>query len=296
MKILRIIRKIIEHPLNEGNAWNAIVRFFRWQLGMRIIGRPVIFDWFMGLRFIVSKGEEGMTGNIYHGLTEFPDMAFTLHTLRNGDLFLDVGANAGSYTLLACGIVGCNGIAFEPIPETHARLINNINLNLLQDKVITHNLALGRETGELLFTRHLDDTNHVVPIGEPEKGARSVMVVPLDTIIGDAAPSLIKIDVEGYELAVLEGAHEVLKNLELNALIVEINGSSERYGYEPEGIVTKLGSYGFRPFRYEPSCRKLEQLDSSNPEKGNTIFVRNITLARERIASAPSIKIFDKEF
>ena len=99
MKILRIIRKIIEHPLNEGNAWNAIVRFFRWQLGMRIIGRPVIFDWFMGLRFIVSKGEEGMTGNIYHGLTEFPDMAFTLHTLRNGDLFLDVGANAGSYTL-----------------------------------------------------------------------------------------------------------------------------------------------------------------------------------------------------
>jgi hypothetical protein len=44
---------------------------------------------------------EKMSGNIYAGLHEFGDMAFVLHFLRAGDLFADVGANIGSYTVLA---------------------------------------------------------------------------------------------------------------------------------------------------------------------------------------------------
>lgn len=272
------------------------MRFLRWQLGIRLIGRPVIFDWFMGLRFIVSKGEEGMTGNIYHGLTEFPDMAFTLHFLRTEDLFMDVGANAGSYTMLACGISKCDGIAIEPIPTTCTRLYNNISLNLLQDRVQIHKLALGREAGEIFLTKHLDDTNYVLPDGACEHGALSVQVATLDSLVNDAIPSLIKIDVEGYELAVLEGANKVLKSPELNALIIETNGSQRRYGREEQELIGKLSIYGFRPYRYEPFIRRLEGLDGLNADAGNTIFIRNVALANERLENGPLIKIFDREF
>lgn len=48
----------------------------------------------------------GATGNIYVGLHEFEDMAFLLHVLRRTDLFVDVGANIGSYTILAGGAAG----------------------------------------------------------------------------------------------------------------------------------------------------------------------------------------------
>ena len=77
----------------------------------------------------------GVTGNIYAGLHEFADMAFVLHFLRAGDLFADVGANVGSYTILASGVVGCRTVAFEPDPVTAAALERNINLNKIAERV-----------------------------------------------------------------------------------------------------------------------------------------------------------------
>ena len=56
---------------------------------------------------------DGATGNLYVGLHEFEEMAFLLHFLRRGDLFADVDANVGSYTILAAVAVGTEAIAFE---------------------------------------------------------------------------------------------------------------------------------------------------------------------------------------
>ena len=64
-----------------------------------------------------------MTGNIYCGLAKFADMAFVLHVLRAGDLFVDIGANAGAYTLLASSVTGAKTTCFEPAPATYARLL-----------------------------------------------------------------------------------------------------------------------------------------------------------------------------
>lgn len=60
----------------------------------------VQFDWIEGARLMVRNGMTGATGNIYCGLHEFTDMSFVLHLLRPDDLFVDVGANIGSYTVL----------------------------------------------------------------------------------------------------------------------------------------------------------------------------------------------------
>ena len=93
---------------------------------------------------------------------EFADMAFVLHFLRPGDLFADVGANVGSYTILAPGVVGCRTVAFEPDPVTAAALERNIALNRISERVETRKAAVGerRWLGSLLGG--FDTENHIV--------------------------------------------------------------------------------------------------------------------------------------
>ena len=129
MSILNSIKFITSHPLNKDDKLKSIFRFLRWQIGSRLLPGIVVYDWINGSKFLVGIGETGLTGNIYTGLHEFSDMAFLLHVLRPDDLFIDVGANVGSYTILACAAIGACGYAFEPIPTTYKRLIENIRIN-----------------------------------------------------------------------------------------------------------------------------------------------------------------------
>jgi precorrin-6B methylase 2 len=99
---------------------------------------------------------EGATQNIYVGLHEFPDMMLLLHFLRKGDLFLDVGANIGSFTVLASGVCGAETWAFEPDPDTLRHLKQNIAVNGLDALVKVYQCALGAEQGEVAFTFGLD--------------------------------------------------------------------------------------------------------------------------------------------
>jgi len=111
-----------------------MARVLRWQIASHIQDE-VIVHWIGGTRLAARRGMTGLTGNIYAGLHEFADMAFVLHFLRPCDLFVDVGANVGSYTILASGVVRCHTVAFEPDPLTAAALERNINLNQIADLV-----------------------------------------------------------------------------------------------------------------------------------------------------------------
>ena len=88
------------------------------------------------------------------------------------------------------------------------------------------------------------------------------------------AETLIKIDVEGYETPVLEGAQKTLEKHELNAVIMELNGSGSRYGYDEARILELMFSYGFKTYSYNPLARKLINLDGKNLNEGNTLFIQ----------------------
>ena len=136
----------------------------------------------------------GATGNIYVGLHEFADMAFLLHFLRPSDIFLDVGANVGSYTVLASAVVGAKSVSIEPDPDTVCALKRNIDANEISEKVTVRAVAVGAEEGELSFTIGLDTMNRAAHAGDA--AVRIVKQVRLDTLTADA-PALIKLDVEG---------------------------------------------------------------------------------------------------
>ncbi|HEX4150720.1 MAG TPA: FkbM family methyltransferase [Steroidobacteraceae bacterium] len=295
MAIIPLLKFITNHPLNRDRKAEALMRFARWQLASRAFPADIVCEWVNGARFFARNGETGLTQNIYTGLQEFPDMAYVLHVLRSTDLFVDIGANVGSYTILACKGVGASGIAVEPIPATYIRLQENIRLNRLENTVVCLNIGIGEAAGTIRFTDSLDTVNHALANGESDVGTIDVQVSMLDGIMKDNAPSLIKIDVEGYETPVLKGAAETLQKASLHSVIMELNGSGARYNYQESKILDMMLDHGFATYTYEPFTRSLKKLKGKSLQSGNTLFIRDVDHVTERLRAAPKINVLGKE-
>ncbi len=288
MRIIRTLRFIFNHPLNRAKRYQSLYLFLRWQIFSRIIKYPIIFDFGTKCKLIAKKGMAGATGNLYCGLHEFEDMSFLLHYLRESDLFIDVGANIGSYTVLSSGEIGTKTYSFEPSPSTFENLQNNININNISHLVQQFNIALGDKDDTIKFTKGLDTINHVAI--EKEANHVLVPVKRLDEIIPiTKLKILMKIDVEGYETNVIQGMDKTLSNNDLNAIIIELNGSGRRYGFDENKIHEKLKSHKFLPYKYLPLNRQLELQEELGNQ--NTIYIRDISLARQRVQNAPAITI-----
>lgn len=292
MNIISILKYITNHPLNRDNKINAIVRFFKWQINTKLNPFPVIYPFTERSKLVVAKGMTGATGNLYCGLHEYNDMFFLLHFLRKEDLFIDIGANVGSYTVLASAHVGARSITFEPVPVTYSTILQNIYINRINELVKPLNIALGSKKDKLMFTSSYDTVNHVVAESENAENAIEVMVDKLDNVLQGERPSLIKIDVEGFETEVINGAHEVLKSEKLKAIIIELNGSGgSRYGYNEDEIKNTLKNLGFTPHVYDPVKRELKQLSEFGNE--NTIYIRDLHFVEQRIKAADKVKVLN---
>lgn len=287
MGLSKTIKFVINHPLNRDHKMKAISRFVKWQLNNKFNRYPIIYPFTERSKLIIQKGMTGATGNLYCGLHEYRDMAFLLHFLRKEDLFVDIGANIGSYTVLAAAHVGAETISIEPVPSTFAHLIDNVNINKIYEKVNALNIALGAEEGNINFTKNQDTTNHVAVDGD--KDTITVAVSALDKVLNDRDPVLLKIDVEGFETEVLKGASRTLACRDLKAIIIELNGSGTRYGYDESQLHQTLLDLGFAPFQYNPAKRELISIDTFGTH--NTIYVRDIEFVSERVRNAEKVKL-----
>jgi FkbM family methyltransferase len=291
--LINTLKFIFNHPVTRHHKWAAIRRFASWQIQSRTFHQPVVYPFIENSKLIVEGGMTGATGNIYTGLHEFEDMMFLLHLLRPGDVFVDVGANIGSYTILASAVAGAKSMSFEPVPLSFLRLKNNVAVNNSEGSVLLYNMGVGKEQGELNFTSGLDTMNHVVTGGaDAAKGIIRVKIVRLDDMLESQIPALIKIDTEGFELAVLEGALSTLANPALMAIIVELNGSCLRYGIEEKDIHTFITERGFAPVSYNPFERSFFHKSSFNPN-GNTIYLRNEMVVKNRLENSRKFQVLN---
>jgi FkbM family methyltransferase len=273
--MIRTLNFITDHPLTRDRPLAALGRFMRWQITSRL-REEILVNWLEGARLAARNGMTGATGNIYCGLHEFTDMAFVLHVLQPGDLFVDAGANIGSYTILAAKVCGAEVLAVEPDPGTMTFLRRNLAVNGIEARVETAQCALGARRGTVRFTVGQDTTN-CVTTDTHEKATREVRVESLDNLLAGRKPSLLKLDVEGYEAEVLSGAATALQEQSLVAVQTETDSPSVR---------DILAGTGFTEVFYDPFVRAF----GPKPDKrigSNSLFVRDTPACLRRIAHAP---------
>jgi FkbM family methyltransferase len=291
MSLVSLLKFITNHPLNRKSKIKAISRFAKWQINNRLNPYPIVYSYTEKTKLIVQRSMTGATGNLYCGLHEFNDMAFLLHFLRKDDLFVDIGANIGSYTVLAAGHIGASVISIEPVPATFYHLKNNVAINQINDKVVTCNFALGQEKGQLSFTSTLDTMNHVATASAPN--TIEVPVETLDAILEkEKEPVLLKIDVEGFETNVLKGGARTLQKKQLKAIIIELNGSGAKYGYDERLLHEQLMTYGYHAYQYSPFERELTEIETFGTH--NTIYIKDPAFVKERVKKAEKLKILDR--
>lgn len=193
------------------SAQQPVGRLIRLPLDLIPRGRtvPILATPARGRRWIVGSGPH----SCWLGWNELSKRQHLARDLRPGDVVYDVGANVGSYTILASVLVGSAGrvIAFEPVAENVAYLRSHVTLNRL-DNVDVVDAAVGAHTGTSRFRWHDDRLQGRL---DPD-GPAVVPVVALDEFVGRDGirpPDCIKIDVEGGELSVLQGAAALLRDV-----------------------------------------------------------------------------------
>lgn len=156
-----------------------------------------------------------------------------------GDVVFDCGSHQGMTTVLFSNWVGSTGkvVAFEALPENHAALCRNLELNAVDNVEAVH-AALGASTG----TATLDvRSNSNVSSGD------FGVTVPMQCLdqYTDDAPDLLKIDVEGYEAEVLKGARNILARRP--KIILELHTKSlAEFGTSVEEVLDLLGIDGYQ--------------------------------------------------
>lgn len=187
--------------------------------------------------------------------------------LNEKDLILDVGANIGNHTLYLAVVVGCQVVAFEPNPELYVPLRESIALNGLDERVTLVPKGVGEKTAKGVFSERTPSNlgaQSLSIVGESDAvDANTMEVVPLDTMTFDQPVKAIKIDVEGMELEVLRGAHELVRR-DRPALFVEAKEEDDF-----RSILTILGSAGYRyqcTFNATPTHLFLHEYELGTPE------------------------------
>lgn len=179
-----------------------------------------------------------------------------LPQLIAGGMFVDVGANVGFWSIPAARYVGPGGrvVSFEPNPWAVDRFKRNVALNsdVGLAPIDLVDAALGAEPGKLeLYSFDLEAgasraTLHPDAVRGGPAAHVTVPVTTLDDFV-DLEVDVLKIDVEGHELAVLDGARHLLSNTPPRLIIIEVQGNLLVHaGVTPETLVGRIESLGYR--------------------------------------------------
>lgn len=241
------VQRVVDHPANRGHAFGAVVHYLTCEVRARVTGKPVVVpigDHSSVLAYLHLGGSwRAVLGNP----PDAPEMRAWRRILRPGDRFVDVGAHVGLYSLWALD-VGASVTAVEPNPDAARQLRANLERNRYTAEVVEG--ALGATPGRMAMAGQDLLRQHLVledaPADGDGGGGGSVEVRVLDDVAGDQTVRGLKIDVEGAERLVLEGARRLIREARIDVLQLEWNDCSLSLLGEDRGpLAAVLESAGF---------------------------------------------------
>lgn len=209
------------------------------------------------------------------------DREFFTRYLRPGDTVVDVGANIGLVSLTLSRLVGEQGrvYAFEPHPRVYEYLLGNIAVNRVEN-IHAFNVALGDTEGTVRFAdrRRGDDRSSVASDGR----GIAVPCHRLDRFDLPAVPlALVKIDVEGYEKFVVQGAESLLDRV--SCIYFEaIESNLKTFGYTLRELLDLLISHGFEILQVSRNDVRVISPSESTGRFTNLVAVRDVNALLSR--------------
>jgi FkbM family methyltransferase len=215
-------------------------------------------------------------------LTKEPDTIRWIEGFPAASVLWDIGANVGVFSLYAARRARCRVVSFEPSAANFFVLVRNVQVNGLEDTIATYCLALAGSTqlgvlnlasasmGTAMshFGEAGDISRYAVGGTDSEKTAHGMIGFTIDEFIARFAPPFpthIKIDVDGLELAILQGATNTLKNDRLRSVMVELTLTHDD---ERQRAIALLSASGLNFTSRGPEQR------AGNEGAANHLFVR----------------------
>ncbi len=190
--------------------------------------------------------------------------------IRNDDVVIDIGANIGWFTTQFAD-EGKQCHAFEPNPHVFNKLKKNCELNGIEKKCILNNCAVGKNTGKIKFFTFKNLHHGLCSISDFNREDKEEINVNITTLYGYLAKNniskidLIKVDVEGAELDVLEGFAPLFKKKYFPIWTFELNNkTSKAFNYSPKDILNKLHNIGYTQILIREKIIKIDNFNSYN--------------------------------
>lgn len=201
----------------------------------------------------IRPNEGGIHSNLLkiakNGKEREPELLYILRTeIENGYTCIDLGANIGYATLLMADLVGDGKvIAVEPDPNNIELLKMNIKLNHLSDKIQVHHLGISNSNTEMNFyVGKSSNLGSMIYSKNTYKKPIKVQVKALSSFCSGFTPNLIKMDIEGHEVEVLEGMYNLIKDKEFPCKIVmELHPNTYTATHSLEHWMVKFFDNGF---------------------------------------------------
>lgn len=260
----RFLRPLVKSAALPGPA-GALGRY-----SGRVLGWPLE----CGYRLIIDNPDEWIQRTIIDACVYEPNIELTIRALLSpGDVFFDVGANVGYHTLNAAA-TGAGVYAFEPVPRLRHRLAGNLRLNGLERRVVVSELALSNQSGTAAFylAKRLDDGSHSLIPGVEARSVERITVRTerLDDHVqasGTPLPTVMKVDVEGAEALVLDGAQALLDGASAPAVIIETaDRLADRIDETASSVLARLFRRDYAIFRIPEASGRLQRM---TPEQVN---------------------------
>lgn len=276
MNRYRVLNAIARFPLK---GTGLLVRALR-KVWLPALKPGMVITTLQGYRMEIDPvNDVGLERELYyHGTYESGTLQLMEQLLPPGGTFVDAGANIGLMTLHAAQIVGRTGrvLAFEPQPTTHDILQRNVALNGFSWTAV-HALALGETAGTAtIYAReHVGRGGSSLYAPEAQASGVEVEVDTLDNKITGPV-DLLKVDVEGHEVPVLEGARQLLSGAHPPAVIVECSSGTAGNRMAILALFAQLPHYApFRHITWKGNLGPLRPIHDEQdlPEHDNIVFL-----------------------
>ncbi len=266
------VQKLVNH-IRNGTLFNRIINYREikrekdWRIFINSNRDYIIKKLYKTIKIKLHKNHL-LSKAIYLNTFEYKEIGFLKKNLKKGDVFVDVGANIGLFTLIASRLVGKKGlvISFEPTMKTYEKLIENIRINNKVAKNIkTYNIALSDQnsTSTLYVNDEYHDALNSLVKTDNYIKEQNIVCETLDLFVSrynlKDRSVYIKIDVEGYEVPVIKGLESEFKKGFSPTLIMEFNDSNaNRAGFSCDQLMNILSQYGYKFYELDNSSDEVK--------------------------------------